>query len=110
MLSGNKLIEKKFKDKIVRIEAGEFLFKYKDALDVIEEINRIKAIILGLDFWKEVDDGIMEINSTAWDDINSGPDASSDTVREARKLLKNQLPDNADYVSFVLTEPKMQLN
>lgn len=99
----DELIEEKFKEVAVSEQAGELLFRHKDALKVIEEIEKSQFIILGLDFWKSVDNDYMEINSTAWDDINSGENASSLTVQAAKRLLKNGIPDDADFVSFVVS-------
>jgi hypothetical protein len=109
MPEDNILLAAKFKTKIVKVKAGELLFKLEDAIEVVNEIERLNAVILGLDFWQKCDDGdVMEVNSADWQAINSGKNASKDTVKETRELLKNGLPDNADYVSFVLKENNNQ--
>lgn len=89
--------------------AGELLFKLNDAKKVLKEIEKMNFIILGLDFWKYKENRIndyvskyVEVNSTAWDDINSGDNASKPTINAAKALFNTGLPDNAKFVSFVL--------
>lgn len=101
-MNPDEVIKEKFNKYAVSEQAGELLFRHEDALRVIEEIEKLQIIILGLDFWRSIDNDYMEVNSTAWDDINSGENASSLTVRAAKRLLKNGLQDNADFVSFIL--------
>jgi len=55
-----------------------------------------------MDFWQQRGGNIVEINSTDYSSINALPDAPKKTIEAARELLKNGLPDNADYVSFIL--------
>lgn len=104
----NELVQKQFKKMIVGIEAGEFLFEQPDALKVINKLERLQAIILGLDFWKKYGDGdVREVNSTNWASINKGPEASKNTIEAARELIGHGLPDDADYVSFVLRDQEV---
>lgn len=106
----DELIQEKFKKQIVTVKAGELLFKHTDVLKVIDELERLHAVILGLDFWQQCDDGdVMEINSTNWASINIGKNASKDTIEAARELLKDDLPDDADYASFVLRDQEVEL-
>lgn len=101
----DKYIEKKYKKYGIMTHAeGDLLLEHAYALKVIDECEKLNAIILGIDFWKRWKGDVMEFNSTAWDDINSGTNASKDTIKEARELLKDELPDNADYASFVLAD------
>jgi hypothetical protein len=105
----NNLIKKKFKMVIIGVEAGELLFRQNDALKVIEEIEKLHGVILGLDFWQRTKDcDVMEVNSTNWDNINKGLSASKDTIETAKELIGNGLPDNADYVSFVIKDQEVE--
>lgn len=101
----DKIIEEKLKKYALPIDTGgDLLFKHADALKVIDKVERERAIILGVNFWKKWEGDVMEFNSTNWESINKGENASKNTIKEARELLKNGLPDDADYVCFVLRD------
>lgn len=102
-----EVIFKKFRNKIVVYNANnkdEMLFKPDDALDIIDELERLHAIILGLDLWMYKNGTYKEVNSTSWDNINSVKNASEKTIKAARDLIKKNLLRNEEYISFVLEE------
>lgn len=102
------LIEKEFKDISAAKTSGELLFEPKYALVVVDKIEQLEGVILGFNFWKLCEDGdFMEVNSTNWSNINKGKDASKETIKESRVLLKEDLPNEADYVGFVLRDQEI---
>lgn len=101
----NELIEKYYKDQAI-LSGSEMLFKHEDALNIIVECEISSAIIIGLNFWQIRGEHIVEINSTVWGDISEGGEASERTTQAALMLIGRQLPDEADYVSFVLRDSK----
>lgn len=105
-----KLIFNKFKNSIVAYNENnenEMLFKSNIALEVVDELERVNAVILGLDFWQFKDNDYLQVNSTAWDDLSQGNDASQKTIRETRALLKSTLSENEEFISFVLKEQEV---
>lgn len=84
------------------------LFNHDDAIKIIDECEKVEIIIVGMDFWIKRGKDIIEINSTDYSSINTGPNAVKDTVGAAKRLVKDKLPDNASFVSFVLGEGKRQ--
>jgi len=97
-----EIIRKKYSNLAVSEKAGELLFRQPDALTIIDECERLGAVVIGMNFWKWKGDGYMEVNSTDYSSINTLPDATKETIDAARELIKDKLPDNADCVSFVL--------
>lgn len=95
-------IKAKFSEDAIGEMAGEMLFEGQDALEVVAACEELGVIIIGMDFWQQRGGNIVEINSTDYSSINALPDAPKKTIEAARELLKNGLPDNADYVSFIL--------
>ncbi|MBU3978755.1 hypothetical protein KJ980_07185 [Patescibacteria group bacterium] len=83
-------------------KAGELLFKWPDVLKIINYCEKNNIIVVGMNFWIQRGKDIIEINSTNYEDINIGFGASQKTTKAARALIKDKLPDNASYVSFVL--------
>ncbi len=98
-----ELIKKKYGKLAVTEKAGELLFRWPDALKVIDEIDNQGKIISGMNFWAQRDNSIIEVNSTDYSDINEGPEAHKKTIEAARTLIKDELPDTADYVSFIVS-------
>lgn len=102
----NELIEKNYKHRAI-LSGSEMLFKHEDALNIIVECEISSAVIIGLNFWQTRGDHIVEVNSTAWGNISQGEEASERTTQAALMLIGRQLPDDADYVSFVLRDSKI---
>ena len=84
--------------------AAELMLHYQDALRYIEDCRVLGLVILGMDFYQEKDNHIIEVNSTAWSSINHGPGALPRTINEAYRLIKDGPPDEAEWVSFVVGE------
>ncbi len=100
----NPILGKKYADLAVGEKAGEFLFKWQDARNIIDYLARENVVVVGMNFWIQKGSDIIEINSTNYDDINSGQNAVENTTKAAARLIREGLPDKADYVSFVLNE------
>ncbi len=96
------VIREKFGLDVVAEKAGDLLFERENALKVMDECQRLGGTIIGMNFWKEKDGDVIEVNSTDYSSINALPEASNETINAARSLTKDKLPDDADYVSFVL--------
>ncbi len=99
-MNTEETINTKYKNLAIR-KANELLFRREDALRLIEDFKESGTIILGMNFWKREDNNIIESNSTDYSAINQGPKAHEKTIGAAKDLIKDSLPDNADYVSFV---------
>ena len=100
-MTTEQIIDTKFKDRAAGKEAGDLLFSHNVAIEVLDECQKIKGVILGLDFWQVVGDTVKEVNSADYSNLSEGPSAAELTVEEAKSLIQDKLPDNADYVSFV---------
>ena len=88
-----------------RIRANEVLLSHADALRVIQDCEGRGVTILGMDFLKEAGPHITQVNSTDFSSISSQPDSARRTAATARALLRNGLPDGANWVHFVLRGP-----
>lgn len=98
------LILKKYRDKAIN-NKGEWLFSHYDALKIINECEKMKIVILGMDFWQHRNNSFVQTNSTNFDSFNTGSDASKNTVLASRKLIEKELPDSAELLSFILGNP-----
>lgn len=106
-MNNNQLLKSLLDDDNTLTVRGELLFNHADALKILDEAEKRNIVILGIDFWQERGTTHVEVNSTAWDNINQGRNASKDTIREARQLIGQGLPNKIDYVSFVLEEKQI---
>jgi hypothetical protein len=84
----------------------ELLFDLKTALEVVEECRTNRIGILGLDFYKKIDTCIDEVDGYGADFSQLFRDKSAvlQSQHATLKTLMNELPRNADYVSFVFFE------
>ncbi|MDB5077861.1 MAG: hypothetical protein JWO42_4040 [Chloroflexi bacterium] len=81
---------------------GELLLRPPDALDLLRELESVKAIILGLDTWRVVPAGIIETLQSLVVDETADARLSA---AEARAFIENIVPTlNLDYVSFVVAD------
>lgn len=99
----DKIIKEKFGSLAVGQKAGELLFRQPEALEIINYCEKNNIIIVGMNFWKQKGEDIIEINSTNYKGINIGPEASNKTSKASETLIKEGLPDDANYASFVLS-------
>lgn len=84
-------------------KGGELLLHHTDAIDLIEDCKRSGIVILGLDFYTETNQGILEVSSADFSDISEQPNAAEKTIVAAKSLIRETLPDGAIWVSFVLS-------
>ena len=89
------------------VKGKELLFKHKDALRLLDDCERRGAIVVGMSFFKNHDGHVVEMvgNDADYSSLVEQEDAATKTVHEAKELLRDRLPDSADWVSFDLTEP-----
>lgn len=88
-----------------RMDCSELMLRHEDALSFIDDCEKLGLIILGMDFYKVRGKDILSLlNSADYSSIANLPNAKQMSITESRKLIKNALPDNADWVSFVLEE------
>ena len=99
-------IEELFRERGV-LSGRELLVDWKTALEIVETCRELGVGILGLDFYRNDESGITEVDCRGADfsDFFRLPDGFQLSVAAALRLLSNELPDNADYVSFVLKSP-----
>ena len=83
----------------------ELLLKRPEALDFINDCEKNKLIIVGIDFYRQTGNDIIPLlNSADYSLISQAPGAFQRTANAARQLIKDKLPDGAIWVSFALTE------
>lgn len=88
-----------------RMSGYELLLHQPDALRFIEDCKRERLVIVGLNFFEDrKGDRVTQVNSTNWRRPWDSPNPVEDTAKEAMDLIGDGLPDNADWVSFVLEE------
>jgi len=86
---------------------SELLLKHKQAVHFINDCERMSLVIVGMDFFKKEEDGIVPLLNTAdYSSISQSADAVQRSIAAARKLLKDGLPDNATWVSFDIKKGK----
>jgi hypothetical protein len=98
-------LESAFKSKASFCDTSELLFTREVAFEIIEACAKKGILILGMDFYVCDGQDYRELLSSAdFSDLKAKPDAVTQAVRSAKKLLAEGLPDGADFVSFVLEE------
>lgn len=88
-----------------RFSGSEILLRPADALHFVDDCEKLGLVILGMDFWVERGDAVVEVGSTEWSSITSRPDAARRSQDEARAVLSGRLPGDVEFVSFVVEEP-----
>ena len=80
----------------------ELLFKHQDALRLLDDFERNDVIVTGMSFYKDQDGYVAEMigNDADYSDLVDEDEPAAKTVREAKELLSDGLPDGADWVSF----------
>ena len=98
-------LESVFKSKASFCDTSELLFTREVAFEIIEACAKKGILILGLDFYVCDGQDYRELLSSAdFSELKAKPDAVTQAVRSAKKLIAEGLPDGADFVSFVLDE------
>jgi hypothetical protein len=98
-------LEAAFKSKASFCDTSELLFSREVAFEIIEACAKKGILILGLDFYVRDGQDYRELLGSAdFSDLKTKPDAVTQAVRNAKKLIAEGLPDGADFVSFILDE------
>jgi len=98
-------LESAFKSKASFRDTSELLFTREVAFEIIEACAKKGILILGLDFYVRDGQDYRELLSSAdFSELKTQPDAVTQAVKSAKKLIAEGLPDGADFVSFVLNE------
>lgn len=89
-----------------KMEGSELVLHHEDALSYIDDCEKLGLTIIGMDFYREQGTEIIPLigNSADYSSIANSPNAKQLSIIAARKLIKDVLPDNAVWVSFVLKE------
>ena len=87
------------------MSGGELLLRYAEALRFIDDCEDLGLTILGMNFYVREEAHPVEVNSTNWSSVTEDPNALGASIREARLLIGRGLPDEAEFVSFVVREP-----
>lgn len=88
----------------------ELLLKTQDALLFIQDCMDMGLFILGLDFYKEEDDNIIEVASADYSSLIKEHGNVMLSISAARQLIQDGLPDGATWVSFVVQERQKSTN
>ena len=98
-------LESVFKSKASFCDTSELLFTREVAFELIEACAKKGILILGMDFYVRDGQDYRELlDSADFSELKTKPDAVTQAVRSAKKLIAEGLPDGADFVSFVLDE------
>ena len=98
-------LESAFKSKASFCDTSELLFTREVAFELIEACAKKGILILGLDFYVRDGQDYRELlDSADFSELKTKPDAVTQAVKSAKKLIAEGLPDGADFVSFVLDE------
>jgi hypothetical protein len=102
MISKKKLLLEKF-SKTGILFGGELLLSHPEALKFIKQSREQGILILGMDFYKKIDDEITPLLCSAdYSELVSNVNGVELSANEALSLLKDGFPDSADFVSFVI--------
>jgi hypothetical protein len=96
------------KYKSIGVKRGrECLLRHADALCFIEDCQRLGLTIVGMDFYKQEGDDIIELPSSAdYSSLSRKEEAVERSIVAARRLLKDRLPEHATWVSFTVEEQR----
>jgi hypothetical protein len=98
-------LESVFKSQASFSDTSELLFTHRVALEIIENCVKKGVLILGMDFYVQDGHDYQELlNSADFSDLKAKPDAVHQSGMSAKKLIAQGLPENADFVSFVLDD------
>ena len=97
---------------VARVKGRELLFRHRDALNVLNDLEGSGAVILGMSFFKDHEEHVIEMigNDADYSSLSNHPDAAARTLSEAKQLLSDRLPDGADWVSLNVMEPTHDLD
>ena len=85
----------------------ECLLRHADALRFLDDCERSQLMVLGMDFYKQEGSDIVELlNSADYSSLSGREDAVVQSIGAARRLIQTRLPDEANWVSFVVEEHK----
>ena len=89
----------------------ELLLRHADALRFVEDCEQLGLTILGMDFYKQEGSDIIELPCSAdYSPLSGKEDAVERSVAAARRLIKDRLPEDATWVSFVVEEQRVQVS
>ena len=98
-------LELVFKSKASFRDTSELLFTRDVACEIIEACTKKGILVLGMDFYVRDGQGYRELlNAADFSELKAKPDAVAQAVKSAKTLIAERLPDEADFVSFVLDE------
>ena len=96
-------LESAFKSKASFCDTSELLFTREVAFEIKEACAKKGILILGLDFYVRDGQDYRELLGSAdFSELKAKPEAVTQAVRSAKKLIAEGLPDGANFVSFVL--------
>jgi hypothetical protein len=88
---------------MLRGGAGALLLPHGAAVSFIKECRDNGIVILGMDFFKDTDRGLIAmINAKNYSSLPASSDLVEETTSRALADIKFGFPDNCDWVEFVL--------
>jgi len=93
------------------VQGEELLLRHSDALRFIADCEQLGLMILGMNFYKQQDDDIIELLCPAdYSSLSLEDNALEQSIAAARRLIEYQLPEDATWVSFTVEErtPKVR--
>ena len=84
----------------------ELLLRHADAIRFIQDCKQLRLTILGTDFYKQWGSDVIELPGCSADfsSISGKRDAIERSVTAAWDLIKDRLPEDATWVSFIIEE------
>lgn len=86
------------------MKAGELLLRPTDALRLVDELEQVQVVILGVDVW-------IDVNGELAEDLGSldlsGSASAARNATYAREFIANRLPGKAAFVSLVFDDPAL---
>jgi len=92
------------KYRLLSIQKGdEFLLTNSNSLRFIKDCEKSGFVILGIDFYKQQGDDIIELSCSAdYSSVSYSKNAVQISTEAAIKLIKDGFPDNAMWASFTI--------
>jgi hypothetical protein len=89
------------------VRGMELLLRHADALRFIQDCEQLRLTILGMDFYKQEGSNLIELPCSAdYSSLSGKEDAVERGAAAARRLIKDRLPEDAIWVSFIVDEQR----
>ena len=83
----------------------ELLLGHADSLRLLEDCMQLQLMIIGIDFYEQKENDIIELPISAdYSSLYSDDSAVEKSIVAARKLMKDRLPNGATWASFTIED------